>query len=113
MEYEWIEDGHRVIVAWEHDSFTIKRVECPFDGSNAYCNRRRERCVVQRFLGVFGAECNIGSTEVLGPIEIAWIGIPGESDLDTEFAGIWIIPMDDSNYKSIKMLGSGIEDDEE
>jgi hypothetical protein len=113
MEYEWIEDGHRVVVAWERDSFIIQRVECPFDGSNAYCNRRRDRCVVQRFVGVFGAECNVGVVEVLGPVEIAWIGIPGISDLDDEFSGIWLTPVDDSDYRLYKLGAIASGDEEE
>jgi hypothetical protein len=112
MQYEWVEDGHRVTIGWHGDSLVVDKIECPFDGSNAYCNRRRDSCVVQRFLGVFGAECNVGTCRVDGPVEIAWIGIPGDSDLDNEFSGIWVTPITDSDYISYKD-SSAIEDSEE
>lgn len=102
MELEWVEDGHRLVVRIERDSLTIDRVVCPFENNTAFCNRRRSGCVVQRFIGVFGSECNVGSCDVGGPLEIAWIGVPGESDLDDEFAGIWVTPVDDIDYRSYK-----------
>lgn len=95
---DWVEDGHKVHVVWDADSLSVQQVDCPFEGSSAFCNRKRNYCVVQRFIGVFGAEVNVGRTVVNGPIEIAWIGMNGDSDIDDELSGIWITPINDPDY---------------
>ena len=102
MEADWIEDGHKVVINWDGDTISIKRVDCPFDDGGAVCNRRKDFCVVSRFLGVYGPELNIGTADVDGLMEIAWVGIPGDSDLDDELAAIWVIPVNDANFQEMR-----------
>lgn len=103
-EPQWIEDGHRIIFRIERDIITIFYVECPFEGQVALCNRGREDCIINTFTNVYGAEINIGSCNIDGPMEIAWVPQLGECDLDREFAQVWIIPLADPDYKAYKVL---------
>jgi hypothetical protein len=103
MSYEWTEDGHKLNFEIDGDEISISHVDCPMTGSSAFCNRRRNFCVVQRFVGIFGPECNIGQSRIQGPVEIAWIGVPGDSDLDDEFAQVWVTPINDPEYQSSKI----------
>lgn len=99
----WREDGHKVLFKWLRDTVTIEVVLCPHEGTNADCNHRRDFCIVQRFLGVYGTELNIGEILLDGPIEIAWTAEEGESDLDRQYSGIWITPVQDISFKSMKL----------
>jgi hypothetical protein len=94
----FIQDGHYLTVAWDKDRVWIDDVVCPNEGSTSLCNRRRTYCVVHRFIEVYGTECNVGRTVINGPIEIAWLPVYGESDIDHEFKQIWVCPVDDPNY---------------
>lgn len=102
MEVDWIEDGHKVIFQWNVDSLEVASVVCPFESGGAICRKQRDGCVVSRFIGVYGAEVNIGKVVIDGPVEIAWVGVLGESDLDGEFSGIWVIPINDSGFIEAK-----------
>jgi hypothetical protein len=99
---EFIEDGHKIHFWWDRDKLHIKRVECPHQGATGMCNRLRDYCAVARYIGVYSSELNVGSTPVDGPVEIAWLPIPGESDLDKEFAQIWVVPVNDIEYMQAK-----------
>jgi hypothetical protein len=105
-EPSFIEDGHTVTIVWDKDHIRISHVDCPNTGQTSICNRRRTYCVVQRFVETFGFDLNVGRTVVRSPIEIAWVGVIGASDLDEEFATIWILPMDDPEYRSWKDIRS-------
>lgn len=103
----FVEDGHVIHVTWDRDSLDISYVECPHEGVNAVCNRLRQHCVVKSFFAVYGTALNIGRISVNGPIEIAWLPIPGECDIDREFSGIWIIPVMDAEYLEAKLGTNG------
>ncbi|MGW8178112.1 MAG: hypothetical protein ACWGQW_04865 [bacterium] len=103
MEAEWIEDGHKIVFELDADLLHVKRVLCPFeDVTGAICKKRRDFCVVSRFIGVYGPEVNVGKVDINGPVEIAWVGVHGDSDLDEEFAGIWVTPIEDANFQAYK-----------
>lgn len=93
-------DGHIVHFLWERDSVRIFRVDCPNDDATGICNRRRSYCVVDRFISVYGYELNMGTTPLDGPIEVAWVPVYGESDLDQEFASVWLMPVKDPEFKA-------------
>lgn len=98
---QWVEDGHRVTIVWDGDELLVDHVACPFEGggSGSLCRRQRDYCVVSRYLGVYGPELNTGGkVKVDGPVEVAWAAQLGQSDLDDEFAGIWVIPVNDISY---------------
>lgn len=99
----WMEDGHKVVFKWQRDEIVIEAISCPHEGTNATCNYKRDFCLVQRFLGVYGSEINIGEILLDGPIEIAWTSEEGDSDLDHQYAGIWVTPVNDISYKSMKL----------
>lgn len=101
---QYIEDHHILHFRLDRDEITIAYVECPFEGKTALCNRFRDHCVIDTFVGVYGAECNQGSCPIEGPTEIAWLPVSGESDLDNEFGAVWILPIDDVDYRAYKML---------
>jgi hypothetical protein len=101
---QWIEDGHVLHFRIDHDDIYISHVQCPFREKVSLCNRMRDNCVVDTYVGVYGTEVNIGSTTLDGPLEIAWVPVLGESDLDREFIQIWIIPVTDPDYVTLKML---------
>lgn len=99
----WQEDGHKVLFKWQRDSILIEVVTCPHEGTNAACNYKRDFCLVQRFLGVYGVELNIGEILLDGPIEVAWTAEEGDSDLDQQYAGLWVTPVNDISYKAMKL----------
>jgi len=101
---DFIEDGHLVHFRWDKDEIHISNVECPHGGATASCNRLRDFCVVARFLGVYGSELNIGAISIDGPVEIAWLPLPGESDLDREFGHIWVVPVKDPDFVAAKFM---------
>lgn len=102
---QWIEDSHKIHFRLDRDELTIAYVECPFEGKTALCNRFRDHCVVDTFVKVYGAECNVGSCAITGPMEIAWTPqVGGSDDLDSEFGAIYILPVDDVDYRAFKML---------
>lgn len=105
----WMEDGHKVLFKWARDSIVIEAVSCPHEGTNAVCNYKRNGCVVQLFLGVYGPEICIGEALLDGPIEIAWTSTPGESDLDREVSTLWVTPLNDLSYKSMKLALEGLD----
>lgn len=99
---DFIQDHHTVSIRWDEDTLKIGSVWCPWesDDSTGMCNRLRDYCVVERFFDVYGAELNIGTTSVDGPVEIAWIGVPGGSDIDSEYSQVWIIPVEDPDFRA-------------
>jgi hypothetical protein len=99
----WMEDGHKVVFKWQRDEIVIEAISCPHEGTNAACNYKRDFCLVQRFLGVYGSEINIGEILLDGPIEVAWTAEEGESDLDSQYACIWVTPVNDISYRSMKL----------
>ena len=103
----WIEDGHILHFRLDKDQLYISHVECPHSDSVSICTRMRDWCVVGMFIGVYGTELNLGNTYVDGPLEIAWIPIPGVSDLDKEFAQVWFIPVSDPDFRAAKILNQG------
>lgn len=106
---DWVLDGHAVHVEWDSDEVKISHVSCPFDGvAGSICKKGRDFCVVSRYLGVYGFELNVGRIAVNSPVEIAWIGVLGGSDLDDELASIWVCPVEDEEFKK-SMEDSGGE----
>lgn len=99
----WMEDGHRVVFKWLRDSVVVEAIVCPHEGTNAVCNYKRDNCIVQLFLGIYGAELCIGETLIDGPVEIAWTSVPGECDFDREIAHLWVTPLDDLSYRAMKL----------
>jgi hypothetical protein len=99
----WQEDGHKVVFKWQRDTVLIETIMCPHEGTNAACNAQRDYCLVQTFLGVYGTELNIGEVLLDGPIEIAWTAEDGDSDLDRQYACIWVTPVTDISYKAMKL----------
>lgn len=99
----WLEDGHKVLFKWYRDAVVIESISCPHEGTNAACNYKRDGCVVQLFLGVYGAEINIGEALLDGPVEVAWTSAPGESDLDREIGAVWVTPVNDISYRAMKL----------
>lgn len=99
----WREDGHKVLFKWERDEVVIEAISCPHDGTKAMCNHKRDTCLVRTFLSVYGSEINIGEVLLDGPVEVAWTPEKGESDLDPEYACIWVTPVADISYKSMKL----------
>ncbi len=106
QQIQWIEDGHVLHFRLDRDDIYISHVACPFRENVSLCNRMRENCVVDTYIGVYGAECNLGGVTLEGPVEIAWVPVLGESDLDREFAQIWFIPKEDPDYIALKLLGN-------
>jgi len=97
----WANDGHIVNFRWVRDEVKIDWVHCPHEGTNSFCNRRRDYCVVRRFLEFYGPELNMGEVDINGPIEVAWAAQLGETDLDPEYGGIWVIPVEDPVFRAM------------
>jgi len=114
-EPQWINDGHVVRLVWERDEVSIAEVHCPNVGTTAICNRRRGYCVVSQFIAVFGFDLNIGKSYLEGPVQIAWCPIAGGgSDIDDEYASLWIVPVEDPDFQLMiaeeQGLDSGLEE---
>lgn len=107
----WIEDGHKLHFRIDQAEVGVFYVECPFEGLQARCNKGRENCVIDTFVAIYGTELNIGEAFIYGPLEIAWTPVLGQSDIDDEFAQVWIIPLADQSYKAFKLL-NGIDIEE-
>lgn len=106
-ETVWIEDHHKVHIRWDRDEIAPFYVECPHEGKNAICTRDRDYCVVDRYMGIYGAELNVGSISLDdGPVEIAWYPILGASDLDQVIGGLYVVPVNDVEYRASKLLKS-------
>lgn len=103
-EASYFEDGHTISFKWEKDSISIGAVHCPYRGKVAACTRNRLSCVVDSYLKVYGTELNIGVTWLSDSVEIAWIPIAGESDIDDEYGTIWVVPIDDPDFQAIRAL---------
>jgi len=101
---DFIQDGHKAHIRWDADSIYVTHIECPHQGKVGMCNRLRDFCVVNRFIGVYGPECNVGSVSVTGPVEVAWYPVPGRSDLDDEFKHVWIVPVEDPDFVAAKFV---------
>ena len=101
---DFIEDGHKVHFRWDRDELAISHVECPHEGRTGMCNKLRDQCVVAAFVAVYGAELNIGSIYIDGPVEVGWYPIAGECDVDREFAHVWLIPVADPDFKAAKFI---------
>lgn len=105
-----IADGHIIHFMWERDAIRVFRVDCPNEDMSGLCNRRRNYCVVDRFIAAYGYEMNLGTVAISGGVEIAWVPIYGQSDLDNEFASIWMIPINDPDYQESFGAESSIDD---
>jgi hypothetical protein len=108
----FIEDGHRVTLGVYKERVGISAVHCPNVENQAegYCNRMRDYCVVERFLDVYGLECNVGSIVVSdGSFEVAWMPVVPDRndtfdrDVDPVFSQVWVVPIEDSEYKMWKV----------
>lgn len=99
-EPEFIQDGHIISFVLDRDEVKISEIHCPNVGRTSLCNRRRNFCVVERFIDAYGIDLNLGRVVLNGPIEIAWSPVHGdESDLDLEFDTVWYVPIDDPDYR--------------
>ena len=105
----YYDDGHTIFFLWAKDEISIDTVHCPYVGEVATCNRGRHSCVVDTYLKVYGTALNIGEAYINGPVEIAWIPVPGQSEFDDEFAQVWIIPVDDENFQLVAELDQVFE----
>lgn len=97
----WIEDGHGLTFKLNRGAIEVG-VDCPYEGRVGVCNRGRDYCVVQRFVGVYGPEVNLGVAPIDGWLEIAWLPQPGDGDIDREFIQVWVIPTEDQDYLELK-----------
>lgn len=99
MANPFTQDGHKVVFSLAKDTVVVDRVDCPYDnGVSGVCNKNG-RCVVRRFIYLFGTECCLGSTTIDGPVEIAWYPVFGESDLDPEVGAVFFTPVNDIEYQ--------------
>lgn len=98
MASPYTADGHRLIFKLDKDQVVIERIDCPHDGgSRGVCNGRG-RCLVKTFIGVYGLDFCVGEASIDGPVEIAWLPVYGESDLDLDVGGIYFTPVGDPGY---------------
>lgn len=97
-DLHFIQDGHKLALWWNKDEVAINNVICPNEGKSGFCNRGRDYCVVERFVWTYGLDVNIGSAEIQSPVEVAWVPRSGGSDLDPEFAEVYVVPIADREY---------------
>lgn len=91
-------DGHRLIFKISKDELIVDRIDCPHDsGSRGICNSKG-RCVVKTFIGVYAMDFCVGEALIDGPMEIAWMPVYGDSDLDQDIGAIYFTPVNDKEY---------------
>lgn len=96
------QDGHYIVFALNQNDVSIARVDCPHDGgTKGLCNANRSYCVVRRYLFVYGTDLSLGSAQITGPMEIAWLSREGESDIDPEIGAIYFTPVMDADYQDM------------
>lgn len=97
---EWISDNHRISLAVVNDDIKVASISCPYENTRSgQCWAGRDFCVVRRFIEVYGFDFCLGSAAVSGPIEIAWVAVLGDSDLDSEVGAIYFTPVDDEKFQ--------------
>jgi cytochrome c oxidase subunit 2 len=72
----WHEDGHSFCVTIDKSVAMPTMFHCPNRVDETSACMHDGDCVVERFMDVYGLECNVGVSEVSGPVEIAWTIIP-------------------------------------
>ena len=93
----WHNDGHRIQLRLEAQSVYISEVVCP-EGEDRACKHEDAECVVKYFLNRFGFECNVGSCDLTGPVELAWNLAGDARNLDE--CQVWVIPATDDAFSA-------------
>lgn len=96
-EAVWHNDGHRISYLLDHAEILVKPEPC-HHGPGAECHHLTAGCVVEYFVSLYGAECNVGVAAVHPSMEIAWAIFGDPHDIDA--CQLWTIPVDDSVYAS-------------
>lgn len=92
-ELTWHNDGHAIYLSLQGPEVLIQQVTCPGDGP---CTHRGV-CIVDYFISRYGFECNIGSCEPAGEMEICW-AVAGNPDRDFDEAQLWFVPINDEVF---------------
>jgi hypothetical protein len=94
----WHEDGHSFFVTIDKSFVIPTMFHCPNRADETAVCMHGGDCVVERFVDVYGFDCNVGVVEVSGPVEIAWTVVGDVSDPDN--CQIWIIPIKDEFFSA-------------
>lgn len=92
----WHRDGHFVEMSLSGPELLAVPEECPYQVVyDANC-KAGGKCLFEYYVGVYGMDLNVGSTELSPRIEFAWALQGNPDDLDS--AQLWIIPVDDPTF---------------
>lgn len=96
----WHDDGHVMHMMLSGPDLSITMTECPNGGrpDNECWHPDVQGCVVSHFLQIYGLDCNVGSCEPAGQMQIAWS--PQGNRNHIEEMQIWVIPVDDDMFSS-------------
>lgn len=96
----WHDDGHVMHLMLNGPDLSIVMTECPAVGdTSAECHHADiGGCLVSHFLQIYGLDCNVGSCEPSGQMQIAWS--PQGNLNHIEEMQVWVIPVDDDMFSS-------------
>lgn len=94
----WHQDGHSFSVLMDKATLIPFNFHCPNrNEADSACHIKGE-CIVERFVETYGFDCNVGVTEIVGQIEIAWTVVGDVLDIDS--CQVWFIPINDEFYSA-------------
>ena len=94
----WHEDGHSFCVTIDKSFAMPSMFHCPNRLDETAACMHEGDCIVEHFVNVYGFECNVGVTEVTGPVEVAWTIVGDISDPDN--CQVWTIPVQDEFFSA-------------
>lgn len=96
----WHDDAHVMHLMLNGADLSIVMTECPHAGDvSAECYHQDiSGCIVSHFLQIYGLDCNVGSCEPSGQMQIAWS--PQGNVNHIEEMQVWVIPVEDDMFSS-------------
>lgn len=93
----WYKDGHNIYLQLNKNELVIQVTSCP-GGENRKCKTETTECIVEWFLNCYGLDCNVGVSEIMSNMEIAW-SIQGDTS-NTDLCQVWVIPIIDEAFSA-------------
>ena len=112
-EMTWHDDGHALILQLNKTELKILLTVCPHkEKDNSPCRHPDANCMVEWFITRFGFECNVGVSDPLPELSIAWSFV-GDMHREIEAGQVWIIPKNDEAFSAWLISQKSDEPEEE
>ena len=88
----WHNDGHSLWLRINRADLEILEIKCP---GGDECGSKNG-CVVKWFIGIYGFDCNIGTSAPEEHLEICWALVGDADSVDT--SQLWFVPVKDEVF---------------